>query len=110
MKYSINIKYSTFFLKQHFFRLSWNMEYSKIFPKQDIFQIFGIWNVPKKNNNRKNVETYGIWNIPGIFLKNCKTIKITKILEYGIFHGIFLEYSKKYTTSYGGVKFNQETK
>ena len=29
------------------------------------------------------------------------------ILEYGIFRGIFLEYSIKCKTSCGGVKFNQ---
>ena len=86
---------------------------------------YGIWNIPKfclnkklfqileygifqKNGNMKNIEIGGIWNIRGIFLKNGKTIKISKILEYGIFHGIFLEYSKNCKTSHGGVKFNQD--
>ena len=55
----------------------------------------------------KNIEIGGIWNIRGIFLKIGKTIKISKILEYGIFHRIFLEYSKNCKTSHGGVKFNQ---
>ena len=32
------------------------------------------------------------------------------ILEYGIFRGIFLEYSIKCKTSCGGVKFNQAFK
>ena len=71
------------------------------------FQFFGIWNIPKTNGNKENIEIGGIWNIRGIFPKNSKTIKISKILEYGIFHGIFLEYSKNCKTSHGGVKFNQ---
>ena len=61
----------------------------------------------KKKDNKENIEIGGIWNIRGIFPKNSKTIKISKILEYGIFHGIFLEYSKNCKTSHGGVKFNQ---
>ena len=76
----------------------------------------------------KNNDIDGIWNIRGIFQKTSKTIKMCKLLEYGIFYGIFqknsktaeileileygifLEYSKKYKTGHGGVKFNQEKK
>ena len=61
----------------------------------------------KKNVPQQKYENFGIWNIPRIFQKNSTTTKISKILEYGIFHGIFLEYSKKSTTTLGGVKFNQ---
>ena len=65
----------------------------KILPQKETFQIleYGIF---QKNGNIKNIEISGILNIRGIFLKNSKTIKISKILEYGIFHRIFLEYSK----------------
>ena len=59
------------------------MEYFQILPQQETFSNFGIWNIP--NGNMKNIEIGGIWNIGGIFLKNSKTIKISKILEYGIF-------------------------
>ena len=59
-----------------------------------LFQ-FLKYGILKKNGNKKNIEIGGIWNIRGIFLKDSKTIKISKILEYGIFHGIFLESSKK---------------
>ena len=38
--------------------------------------------------------------------KKLKQLEDAK-LEYGIFHGIFLEYSKKSITTRGGVKFNQ---
>ena len=62
----------------------------------------------KKNVPQQKYENFGIWNIPRIFQKNSTTTKISKILEYGIFHGIFLEYSKKSTTTLGGVKFNQD--
>ena len=83
----------------------WKMEYSKIL-QQGIFSIF--WNMEySKNGNKKNIKKSGIWNIQGIFLKNSKTIKIPIILEYGIFHWIFLEYSINCKTSLGGVKFNQ---
>ena len=58
------------------------------------------------HHNIKN-DIFGIWNIPGIFQKNRITTKMLEILEYGIFHGIFLEYSKKTITTLGGVKFNQ---
>ena len=44
------------------------------------FQFFGIWNIPKTNGNKENIEIGGIWNIRGIFLKNSKIIKISKIL------------------------------
>ena len=60
----------------------------------------------KKNGTQRNIEKFGIWNIPGIFQKKRYTMKIWKILEYGIFHGIFLEYSKKSITTLGGVKFH----
>ena len=56
----------------------------KIVPQQK-YDKFGIWNIPKKLYHNENM----------------------KILEYGIFHGIFLEYSKKSITTRGGVKFNQ---
>ena len=51
---------------------------------------FNFWNMEysENNGNKKNIEIGGIWNIRGIFLKNCKTIKISKILEYGIFQNI----------------------
>lgn len=42
-----------------------------------------------------------------MFQKTRGIINMCKILDYGIFHGIFLEYSKKYITTLGGVKFNQ---
>ena len=74
---------------------------------RNIPEIFGIWNIPQKSSYNKNIKNFGIWNIPRIFQKKSDTTKIYKILEYGIFHGIFLEYSKKYITTVGGVKFNQ---
>ena len=48
---------------------------------------FGIWKRYSNINEHKNIEIAGI--ICGIFLKNCKTNKISKILEYGIFNEIF---------------------
>ena len=64
---------------------------------------YGIWNIPKlclnkilfqfleygifqKNGNKINIEIGGIWNIRRIFLKNSKTIKISKTwnMEYSI--------------------------
>ena len=87
-------------------QLFWNMEYSGIFQKRII--------------KAKYIFHWNIWN--GIFQKNCKTRKILKFLEYGIFqeyskkivkqvkYGKFwnmeLEYSKKCKTGRGGVKFN----
>ena len=88
------------------------------------FCFFGIWNIPflfhhnyflaygnmeysRKNASQHKKNIFGIWNIPGIFQKNRITTKMLEILEYGIFHGIFLEYSKKTITTLGGVKFNQ---
>ena len=84
--------------------LSWN--FPKLCLNMILFQFLeqGIF---QKKGNKINIEIGGIWNIRGIFLKNCKTIKITKILEYGLFHEIFQEYSKNWKTSHGGVKFNQ---
>ena len=82
-----------------------------IFPNFASTRIFfKFWNMEysKKSGNIKNIEIGGIWNIRGIFLKNSKTIKISIIFEYGILHGIFLEYSKMCKTSNGGVKFNQD--
>ena len=69
--------------------------------------MFGIWNIPKNNSYNKKIENFRKWNIPGIFQEKSETIKIYTILEYGIFHGIFLEYSKESITTLGGVKFNQ---
>ena len=67
----------------------WKMEYSR--------------NIPKKYNHNQNIGTSGIWNIPwnnpGIFKKKYHNwifiFLIWKNLEYGLLHGIFLEYSKK---------------
>ena len=55
---------------------------------------FKFWNMEYfiKSGNKKNIEIDVIRNIRGIFLKNSKTIKIFKIIEYGIFHDIFQEY------------------
>lgn len=86
------------------------MEYFKISPQQDTFLDFGMWNISQKNGNKKNIEIDGIWNISGISRRNSKTIKILKILEYGIFHRILLEYSEKCKTYHGGLKFNQAIK
>ena len=48
----------------------------------------------KKIGPQQKNKNFGIWNIPGIFQKKCTTTKNMQILEYGIFKGIFLEYSK----------------
>ena len=53
------------------------MEYSKKIPSQ-----------------HKN-DIFGIFNIPGILKKNVITTKRLEILEYEIFDGKFLQYSKK---------------
>ena len=82
------MEYSNFLPRQRFLTDFWNMEYSKKFVPQQKY------------------ENFGIWNIPGIFQKQCTTTKNMKIVEYGIFHGILLEYSKKSATTLGGVKFN----
>ena len=88
------------------------------------FTFVGIWNIPffsfynvffwfleygifQKKLLQQNIENFGIWNIPGIFQKKSPTTKMCTFLEYGIFHWIFLEYSKKILTTLGGVKFNQ---
>ena len=42
----------------------------------------------------RNIENFGIWNIPLNIKKRRKTTKILKILEYGIFHWLFLKYYK----------------
>ena len=73
------------------------MEYSGIFQEDSK-------NTSKKIVPQQKYEKFGIWNIPKKLYHN----KNMKILEYGIFHGIFLEYSKKWVTTRGGVKFNQE--
>ena len=74
-----------------------------------LFLYNGLWNIPKlclkeilfqileygifyKKRKQKNIEVDVIRNIREIFLKNSKTIKIFKIIEYGIFHEIFQEY------------------
>ena len=101
------MEYSNFFVPQRFFSFRRNMEYSEYFRLQRFFRTFGIWNIQNKNCNNKIIKNIGIWNIPGIFPKKWYTTKICKILEYRIFHGIFLEYSKNCKTSHGGVKFNQ---
>ena len=57
----------------------------------------------KKLASQPKKYIFEIWNNPGIFHKHCITTKIFEFLEYGI----FLEYSKKSITCFGGVKFNQ---
>ena len=57
-----------------------------------------------KKQQQRRYRKFWNYNIP----KKVNQTKICKILEYGIFHGIFLEYSKKSTTTIGGVKFNHD--
>ena len=110
MEYPRNIQKLDFPCKIKFLFENMNMEYSMKNLLRENMNNFGIWNItrniPKKTVHNRNIEKFGIWNIPGIFQKKRYTIKIWKILEYGIFHGIFLEYSKKSITTLGGVKFN----
>ena len=93
-----------------FFCLFWVFIIPFFFHHNIFLQFIGIWNIPKKMHHKKKYDIFGIWNIPRIFQKNIITTEILKILEYGIFHGIFQEYSKKSITTHGGVKFNQDVR
>ena len=86
-------------IEYRFFR---NMEYSKNKVLQRFLIFFGIWNILAI----KIFDFFFKYEY-GIFQKKAATTKLLKNLEYGIFHGIFLEYSKKSITTVGGVKFNQ---
>ena len=77
------------------------MEYFIKYGKQQKFSKF--WN----NWKQQKCSKFWIWKYLEYSKKNAKITLILKNLEYEIFHGIFLEYSKKQKAALGGVKFNQ---